>query len=207
MSATASILLAAGPSRRLGTPKQLVDVGGVPLLEVVISEMSSWPVDRIVVVLGSSSEEILAAVDFGECIVVFNEDWDEGAASSLRVGLDVLTREPHWERTFVAVGDQPAIPADVPLGLLAASEETTRPAIVPVYRYSRGDPVLFDRMLWPRLMTMEGDTTPEALLRTHPEWVEEVRFSHLAPRDVDTQDDVADLEARSGHGPGFRKSR
>jgi molybdenum cofactor cytidylyltransferase len=193
VSTTAAIVLAAGSSSRLGTPKQLVDLDGRPMLEAVVAATSSWPVDTVVVVLGSGADAIIESVDVGAAVVVINEGWVEGIASSIRVGLDVLTREPGWERAFIVLGDQPAIPDEVPEGLLEAMEFSGRPAAVPVYRYERGNPVLFDRGLWPRLMTLEGDSGAAALLRTHPEWVEEVRFDHLPPRDIDTESDVADL--------------
>ena len=194
MSTTAAIVLAAGSSSRLGTPKQLVDLGGRPLLESVVAAVSTWPVGRVVVVLGSGADDILESVDLGDAVVVVNDGWEEGIASSIRVGLDVLTRDPGWERVFMVLGDQPAIPDDVPQRLLDGMEDSGRPAAVPVYRYERGNPVLFDRGLWPRLMTLEGDSGAAGLLRTHPEWVQEVRFDQLPPPDVDTPADVADLQ-------------
>lgn len=200
MSTTAAIVLAAGASTRLGSPKQLVELDGRPLLESVVAAVHEWPVDLVIVVLGASADEILDSVDLGEAMVIVNEGWDEGIASSIRVGLDVLTREPGWERAFIVMGDQPRIPPEVPERMLAVAEDSSRPAVVPVYRYERGNPVLFDRSLWPRLMTLEGDGGASGLMRTHQEWVEEVRFDHLPPRDVDTQSDVADLRRgfRSG---------
>jgi molybdenum cofactor cytidylyltransferase len=201
VSGTAAIVLAAGSSSRLGSPKQLVDVGGRPMLESIVASVSEWPVEVVVVVLGSGADEVLEAVDFGDALVAVNDGWEEGIASSIRVGLDVLTRDPAWERVFVVLGDQPSIPDEVPVRLLEAMEASGRPAAAPVYRYDRGNPVLFDRGLWPRLMTLEGDAGASALLRTHPEWVEEVRFDQLPPRDIDTASDVADLHR------GFRSSR
>lgn len=204
MPKVAAIVLAAGASRRLGRPKQLLPLRGRPLLEKVVAMAASWPVDQVVVVVGSSAEEILDAVDFGEAVVVVNDDWDEGIASSLRVALDFLSRDSSYDRAFVALGDQPSIPADVPAGLLAASEVATRPALVPVYRYERANPVLFARSLWERLMSLEGDMGASGILKAHPEWVEEVRFDHLPPHDVDTEADAAELERHgdvSGAGP------
>lgn len=160
----------------------------------------AWPVDEVVVVLGASSEEILEAVDFGTAVVAINEAWPDGLSSSLRVGLDVLSRDPGWERAFVALGDQPDIPESVPERLAAVAPESDRPAVVPVYRYERGHPVLIDRSLWPRLMTLTGDTGAAEILRTRPEWVEEVRFSRDLPPDIDTSSDVADLTARKSRG-------
>lgn len=201
---TAAIILAAGASSRLGRPKQLVIWQNKPMLETVVRSVAAWPVDLVVVVLGAHADAIVAEVDFGRATVIINEDWEEGLASSLRVGLDLLTRMARLERVFIALGDQPTVPSHVPAGLLDAAAETPRPAIVPVYRYEQGNPVLFDRSLWPRLMTLTGDTGAAALLRTHPEWVKEVRFQDLPPRDIDTAADVADLTRGRGFTTGPR---
>lgn len=198
---TAVIVLAAGGSRRLGRPKQLVPYRGRPLLQLVVDGVREWPVESVVVVLGAAADDVLDAVDFGDAMVAINEDWEEGIASSLRVGVDILERDPAVERTFVALGDQPGIPAEVPILLVEAAEWSDRPAIVPVYRYERANPVLFDRRLWHRLMALEGDHGASDLLRAHPDWVEEVRVDWPAPRDVDTEDDVADL-GRDARRPG-----
>jgi nicotine blue oxidoreductase len=187
---TAALVLAAGGSRRLGRPKQLVDWGGRPLLEVVVGAVSTWPVEGIVVVLGAVADEILERVDLGDALVVVNPEWEEGISSSIRAGLDVLTRDARYERTFVVLGDQPRIPAEVPAMLAAAMDETRRPAAVPRYRYQRGNPVLIERSLWSRFMSLSGDAGGAGLLRAHPQWVTEVRVDDLPPDDVDVPDDV-----------------
>ena len=65
MTPTTALILAAGGSRRLGRPKQLVDWRGAPLLQRIVDMVGEWPVDGAAVVLGAHEEEILAAVDFG----------------------------------------------------------------------------------------------------------------------------------------------
>ena len=157
--------------------------------------MRSWPVDGVAVVLGAYEDVILESVDFGDSLVVVNPEWEEGIASSLRVGLDAISRHPRSERAFVAMGDQPRIPAEVPPALIEGMEISGRPAVVPKYRYQRSNPVLVARSLWPRLMSLEGDAGASRLLLSHPQWVHEIRFDHAAPRDVDNPDDVADLLA------------
>jgi CTP:molybdopterin cytidylyltransferase MocA len=72
-------------------------------------------------------------------------------------------------------------------------DESGRPAAIPKYRFQRSNPVLVDRFLWPRLMSLEGDAGAARLLQAHPEWVHEVRFDLPAPRDIDTQEDLDDL--------------
>lgn len=193
MSSTTALILAAGASRRLGRPKQLVDWHGVPLLQAVVAEVSAWPVEAVAVVLGAHEEEILDAVDFGEAMIVVNPEWQEGIASSLRVGLDAVGRDSQVGRAFLVLGDQPHIPPDVPVGLLEGMDWSDKPAIIPKYRFQRGNPVLVDRRLWSRLMSLEGDAGAARLFQAHPEWVHEIRFDHPAPRDIDTPEDLADL--------------
>ena len=198
MVEAAALVLAAGASSRLGRPKQLVEWGGRPLLERVVAATLAWPVTRVVVVLGSDAEDVLERVDLGGADAAINEGWEEGIASSLRVGLDVLSREASVDWAFVALGDQPRIPVDVPGGLLDAAEYCGYPAVVPHYRYQRGNPVLVNRSLWQRMMALSGDIGAAPMLTAHPDLVEEVHFDHVPPRDVDTAADLADLRAGSG---------
>ena len=193
---TTALVLAAGPSSRLGRPKQLLPWGGPTLLEKVVRQTLAWPVDSVWVVLGSGYEEILEVVDFGDAGVIENPEWEEGMASSLRVGLDAASRDPSTEAAFIVMGDQPGIDPAVVKALLDHRRSSDALAIVPKYRYVRGHPVLVARSLWARLMSLEGDQGGRNLLQAHPEWVEEVFFEQLAPRDVDTGDDVTDLQPR-----------
>jgi molybdenum cofactor cytidylyltransferase len=190
---TAALVLAAGGSRRMGRPKQLIPWEGRPLLEHVVARVRDWPVSEVIVVLGAFEDEILAGTDLGESPIVLNPEWEEGIASSLRVGLDVLVRDARIERVLITLGDQPEIPAEVPPALLEAQEESRRPVAIPVYRYQRGNPALVERSLWPRLMNLTGDTGASDLFRAHPHWVTEVRFDSLMPRDLD---EPGDLERR-----------
>jgi molybdenum cofactor cytidylyltransferase len=188
-----ALILAAGPSTRLGTPKQLLRWGETTLLGHVISAVAGLPVDSVWVVLGSSIDEILKVVDFGDAGIIENLEWEEGMASSLRAGLDCITREGEADAVLIVLGDQPEIDPDVVSGLIRRYQETGAKAVVPKYRYQRGNPVLVDRSLFPRLMSLEGDHGARTLLQAHPEWVEEVWLPLAMPRDVDTERDVKDL--------------
>lgn len=194
---TAALILAAGSSKRLGQPKQLLDWGGRPLLEVVTHRVSQWPVDEVWVVLGHGSDEILATCDLSDVTLVINEEHDEGMASSLRVGLDALTRGSKVDAAFVVMGDQPVIAPEVPSSLIDAMVQSKKLVALPRYRYTRGNPALLSRDVWPRVMSLEGDTGAMNLFEAHPEWVEEAWFESLPPRDIDTQLDVDELRPRS----------
>lgn len=194
---TAALVLAAGSSSRLGESKQLLDWGGRPLLEHVVSEVGAWPVDQVWVVLGHDAELILDRCDLSNAIVVINEDYEDGMASSLSVGLDALIQDGQADRAVVALGDQPAVGQGVVEALLERHTETKQMAIVPVYRYTRSNPVVVDKHLFTRLMSLEGDQGARQLLQAHPELVEEVWFERLPPRDIDTRADVEELRPRS----------
>jgi molybdenum cofactor cytidylyltransferase len=153
-------------------------------------------VEEVWVVVGYEADRILAETELGEAGVVENPEWEEGIASSIRVGLDALTRLSRCDQALIVIGDQPAVPVEVVDVLLASHAKADRPVSVPKYRYTSGNPVLVDRLLWPRLMSLEGDEGAGRLWQAHPEWVNEVWFSDLAPRDVDTERDVAEMRPK-----------
>lgn len=193
---TAAIVLAAGGSKRLGRPKQLEPWGDTNLLGHVVRTTASFPVDEVWVVLGHDSERILAETDLGDAGVVENPEWDEGIASSIRVGLDALTRLSRCDRALIVIGDQPDVSGDVVAALLDSHKSAGKPVTIPKYRYSWGNPVVVDRSLWPRLISLDGDEGAKRLWQAHPEWVNEVWFPDVSPRDVDTESDVTDLKPR-----------
>ncbi|HET7846329.1 MAG TPA: nucleotidyltransferase family protein [Acidimicrobiia bacterium] len=190
------MILAAGGSRRLGRPKQLEPWGDTNLLGHVVARTNEFPVEEVWVVVGYEADRILAETELGEAGVVENPEWEEGIASSIRVGLDALTRLSRCDQALIVIGDQPAVPVEVVDELLASHARADRPVSVPKYRYTSGNPVLVDRLLWPRLMSLEGDEGAGRLWQAHPEWVNEVWFSDLAPRDVDTERDVTELRPK-----------
>lgn len=193
---TAAVVLAAGGSRRLGRTKQLEPWGRSNLLGHVVSRTFEFPVDEVWVVLGHEADQILDDTDLGEAYVVENLEWEEGIASSLRVALDALTRLSRCDQALIVIGDQPDVPVDTVTELLESHARSGRPVSIPKYRYSWGNPVVVNRSLWARLMSLEGDEGAKRLWQAHPEWVNEVWFSESAPRDVDTEADVDELKPR-----------
>lgn len=193
---TAAVVLAAGGSRRLGRTKQLEPWGDSNLLGHVVSRTFEFPVDEVWVVLGHDADQILEDTDLGEAYVIENLEWEEGIASSLRVGLDALTRLSRCDQALLVIGDQPEVPPDTVTELLESHARSGRPVSIPKYRYSWGNPVVVNRSLWARLMSLEGDEGAKRLWQAHPEWVNEVWFSGSAPRDVDTEADVDEMKPR-----------
>lgn len=193
---TAVLVLAAGASRRLGRMKQLEPWGATNLLGHVLKRVEAYPVEEVWVVLGHESELVIKETELGDAGVIENPEWEEGIASSIRVGLDALTRLSECDRVLIMVGDQPDTPTELVETLLASHATAGKPVTVPKYRYTLGNPVVVDRSLWPRLMSLAGDEGAMKLWKTHPEWLNEVWVPEAPPRDVDTQTDVIDLQPR-----------
>jgi CTP:molybdopterin cytidylyltransferase MocA len=153
-------------------------------------------VDEVWVVLGHDADRILEHTDLGDAYVIENLEWQEGIASSLRVGLDALTRLSRCDQALVVIGDQPDVSKAIVEELFASHVKEGRPVSIPKYRYNWGNPVIVDRSLWARVMSLEGDEGAQRLWQAHPEWVNEVWFSDTSPRDVDTEADVVELQPR-----------
>lgn len=102
---SSGLILAAGGSSRMGSPKQLLPVHGRPMLEFVVAQACASQLDDVVVVLGGHAALIKERVDFGRGRPIVNRDFRSGMSSSLRLGLGSLARETG--RTVIILGDQP----------------------------------------------------------------------------------------------------
>ena len=188
-----AIVLAAGGSTRMGTPKQLLTISGEAMLTRVLGAASSLPLLEVIVVLGASSSQLLPLVP-PPCKAVQNPQWREGLSTSLRVGLDSI--DTRAEAALFILADQPLIGSDTLLQILRAYFGTEKSIVVPEHHGRRGTPVLFDRRLFPRLLQVRGDTGGRELIQQMPEEVLPVQVqSDDVLIDIDTMQDYRDLIA------------
>ena len=186
---SAGLVLAAGGSSRMGSPKQLLPWQGTTLLEHVVAQACASGLDEVLVVLGGSAEQILARVQLGRARVVRNLDYASGMASSLRAGLAAVG--PGVQRAVVILGDQPAVSGELLDALLALQAKRRLPAAALSFGGLLHPPVVLDRELWPALRSLEGDVGCRALIRARPELVAAlpVPGDSRHPVDVDTRED------------------
>src|ERR1700741_3333556 len=90
-SFTSAVVLAAGSSSRMGTPKQLLHLDGRSLLQHVLDNVRHSDVRDIVVVLGASAEAIQREIDLHDVRVVLNENYQQGMGTSLKAGISALS--------------------------------------------------------------------------------------------------------------------
>jgi molybdenum cofactor cytidylyltransferase len=193
VGAAAGVILAAGASRRMGQPKQLLDVGGRPLLEKVVAAACAARLDHVVVVLGARAEEIEASVDFGRARVVLNPEHEQGMSTSLRAGIASLA--PEVSRALVILGDQPDINAALLDRLLDLQVASGLPAAALSFEGLLHPPMVLTRELWAGLEALEGDVGLRAVVRAHPELVAALRAEQPGghPIDIDTPEDFQRL--------------
>ena len=160
-----AVVLAAGRSTRFGGTKQLLKMDGGTLLGTAVRRFTESVVDEVIVVLGHDSELIKQKVVLGRAKVVTNMDYDRGLSSSIRAGIEAVA--PESEAVILALGDQPFISAATISALVQKYAETGGPVVAPYFRGRRGNPVLFDRKLFPSLMGIEGARGAKAAIREH----------------------------------------
>jgi molybdenum cofactor cytidylyltransferase len=201
---SAGLVLAAGGSRRLGRPKQLLAVEGRPLLELVLDQVCASLLDEAVLVLGAHADEVAGAIHVGRARVVLNSNYRAGMSSSLRAGVAAMGESVG--RLMVVLGDQPDVSADLLDDLLALQQRSGLPAAALNVDGLLQPPAVFERQLWPELLALAGDLGCRELIRSRPQLVAQLP---LPPRlrswtDVDTLADYERLRERERGACGRR---
>lgn len=198
----AGVVLAAGASSRLGRPKQLLSFRGRPLLEHTLAFVAELGLDEVVVVLGGSAEAILERIVLHGARPVINPDYAAGQSTSLKAGLAAV--EERADAVIFLLGDQPLLPPEVVPALIERYQAGDAAIVVPSYGGTRGNPVLFDRLVFPLLHGLEGDQGARPILRARADLVREAPVDAAAPpADIDTWEDYrAILAAADEPDPG-----
>lgn len=183
----AGIILAAGESKRFGMPKQLLEWKGKPFVRAVAQTAIQAGLSPVIVVTGANAEQVEAAVSDLDVKIVRNENWGSGQGSSIREGILALAPAPFpaspptstslsvrsaragegFGGAIFLLADQPQVTTTVIQALREKHAEGLYPIAAPMVMDRRGNPVLFDRVTFPDLMSIEGDTGGRAIFHKH----------------------------------------
>jgi len=166
----AAVVLAAGKSERMGTPKMGLPWGETTVIGQVVTTLLASQVDEVVVVTGGGGAEVESALRrLPEGLSVrslHNPDYAAGEMlSSLRAGISALGEDV--DATLVALGDQPQIEGRVVSAILTAYRQGGAGLVVPSYNMRRGHPMLIARSLWSELLSLRSPQTLRELLLAH----------------------------------------
>lgn len=189
----AALILAAGASRRLGRPKQLLVYHGKTLLQHIVAKVLQLDADSTLVVLGYAAPEVqrvLAEFSKNQLRVIVNPEWEEGMASSIRAGIIALQRSsPGCPGVLLLVCDQPALGVAHLNRLLTLARE--QPAKIAASRYSGGGvgvPAYFPAKYFSELSHLQGEEGARSLLKRHADEVVAESLG-VAEIDIDTLED------------------
>lgn len=190
MSAIGLVILAAGGSRRLGTPKQLLSYEGTSLLRRAAETAVASSCRPIVVVLGASAAQCLPELNDLPVSTVENAQWSEGMGSSIRLGLiAVQTQSPEpLDAVVLMLCDQPLLTAVTLEALVAEYRSTACRLAASEYGEDCGVPALFDCSLFPELLRLDGAQGAKQILRRYPAETHRISFADGAV-DIDTRRD------------------
>lgn len=185
----AVVVLAAGGSRRLGQPKQLLRRDGETLVRRFARLAMETAPDRVLVICGGYAEEVAAAVQDLPVELLVNTQWEEGLASSLRVAASALAR--HAGPTLILSCDQPALDISHLRRLLDLARDTPSGCAATLHDERIGVPAAVSAPVLRTAYSLRGDRGLGEVLNAFPR---DGLATMLAPElrhDLDTEDDVA----------------
>lgn len=190
-----AVILAAGKSKRLGQPKQLLHFRGKSLIRRVVDEAAAVNYRPIVVVLGADqppNELIRKELRGAEVTLIDNGAWQQGIGTSIRAGVNEVADNPEVDAVLLLTCDQPFVDAPLLDHLKAAYERTKKQVIASAYDGTLGIPALFDRSCFDELLQLGDGEGAKKLILREPSRIKLVLFPGGAV-DIDTPADFLRL--------------
>lgn len=188
----AALVLAAGSSRRLGQPKQLLPFRGKTLLGSTIDTVLGFEFPQTLVTTGGAAADVREQVDFSGVEVVDSLHHTDGCSSSIVSALPAI--DPSADGFFLFLGDQPDIPDTAVAALTEAARSGAEIAVVD-YSDGTGHPFWLSRSTFGALAELHGDKAVWKVLESGRFQTSHVSVDQPTPLDVDTWDDYEELLA------------
>ncbi len=184
-----AILLAAGESRRMGSPKALLHYRGQTFIERICTAFLTAGVDELIVVLGARAEEIGRALPTHPKLrSVVNTRYFQGQLSSLMVGIGALS--PESEAAVVNLVDHPLVSTETIKAVIESFRAAPLPIVIASYQGKRGHPVLFSSQVYGEILAAPLDQGAKVVVRKDPARVREIPLDDSGIlADIDTPED------------------
>jgi CTP:molybdopterin cytidylyltransferase MocA len=173
----AGIILAAGESRRMGSPKALVPFRGLTFVEHLLAATRHPRIGVVRIVLGAGASDIRAGLSADPATIVVNYEWEKGPLSSIQAALRNLAGSNIGaiEGALICPVDHPLVTLHLIASMVQAFDNSKSLIVLPTYRGRRGHPVLFRSTLFAELMQAPMETGARAVVRAHPNEISSVQ--------------------------------
>lgn len=181
----ATIILAAGKSRRMGQPKLLIEYQGKSLLKIAVDK--ALQVSDISYLVVGANKQYLNLIKDTDVVVIDNPDWNEGLASSLRLGIAALDK--NIEAVLIILPDQPLVEIKHLKKLIEIFNKSDKSLVYSKYQETLGVPAVIGRELFAQVLEIKGDKGARVLaVGNNYEWL---GLEHYL--DIDTPEDLSKL--------------
>ena len=189
----AILVLAAGESSRMKTPKQLVKIGINFLLEIVLSKAKAININHVYCVLGANDVLIRKEISSANTHFIHNTNFKKGLSSSITYGISHLkTTTNSYDAVLVLLGDQPAIEKTYLNEMIALFNEDQSKIIASNYGKKLGVPAIFPRSYFSKLQKMSGDFGAKDILNNNSNVVYINKQTNFI--DIDTEEDLQNFK-------------
>lgn len=186
---TGILILAAGSASRMQQPKMLLPYGTGTILSHLLEETKAVQPKAICVVTGYYHAAMMPLLQTEPVLVVYNEQWQEGMAGSIKKGLAaLLAQHPALDSVMILVSDQPFITRALLLQMIQTHETSGKGIVAAFYNGIKGTPVLFNKKYFQHLQELQGDKGAKSILQLVPEDIATVDFAE-GEMDIDTPED------------------
>ena len=184
----AGIVLAAGESRRMGQPKQLLPFGKGTILERVVDTLLTAGVGEVVVVLGHLADPVRAVLGNRPVRAVVNPEYRQGMLSSVKCGVHAIGAG--YDAVLIALGDQPHIEGAVVSEVMRAYRDGDAGIVIPHYGDKKGHPIIINLQRYREaIANLPEDAGLNVLMQEH---AGDVRLIDVATEDIIRDIDVPD---------------
>lgn len=192
MSKTAILILAAGESKRLGKPKQLLPYKKTTLLSHTIEQLKPIENSQIFVVVGAFFQEVFQSIRGQSVTVLKNQQWENGMGSSLSKGIEFIKKKDLYDRVLVTLSDLPLTTTSHYQELISLSISSRKRIILTDYKGISGVPAVFDKSLFNELSLLNSDEGAKPVISKYKKEVLKL-ISKTPYFDIDTKETYQEL--------------
>jgi len=162
----AAAILAAGESRRMGSPKALISIHGKTFVQHLLDATHHPRIGLTRIVLGADAEDIRSHLSIARELIVINDEWEKGQISSIQAAIRSLP-DAGTEGLILCPVDHPLISADLVANLIAQFDSSRKRIVLPTFRGRRGHPVIFHSDLFSELLHASPDIGARQIVWAH----------------------------------------